>query len=125
GVGQHPAQQDPAAGRRRVSRLASAQHHRQDHEARAARALLGRPQRPHLRTLMSKPELRSNHLFTLSLTVDSNMTDVGETPYGRRRIAAVTGGTFEGEEIRGTVMPSRRSSSQSPPGDGITVLNVR
>ena len=55
---------------------------------------------------MSKPELRSNHLFTLSLTVDPNMTDVGETPYGRRRIATVTGGTFEGEEIKGTVLPS-------------------
>ena len=37
---------------------------------------------------MTKPELRSNHLFTLSLTVDPDMTDVGETPYGRRRIAA-------------------------------------
>ena len=55
---------------------------------------------------MSKPTLRSNHLFTLSLTVDPNMTDVGETPYGRRRIATVTGGTFEGEEIKGTVLPS-------------------
>ena len=44
-LGQRPAQQDAAAGRRRVPRLASAQHHRQDHEARAARALLGRPQR--------------------------------------------------------------------------------
>src|SRR4029079_18543617 len=89
-----------------MSRLASAQHHRQDHETRVARALLGRPQRPHLRPLMSKPELRSNHLFTLSLTVDPNMADVGETPYGRRRIATVTGGSFEGEEIRGTVLPS-------------------
>ena len=34
-------------------------------------------------------ELRSAHLFTLTLDVDPNMTDVGETPYGRRRIAAV------------------------------------
>src|SRR4029450_743647 len=52
------------------------------------------------------PTLRTSHLFTLSLTVDPNMTDVGETPYGRRRIGTVTGGTFEGEELRGTVLPS-------------------
>ena len=50
---------------------------------------------------MTDPTLRSSHLFTLSLTVDPNFTDVGETPYGRRRIATVTGGTFEGEELQG------------------------
>ena len=41
---------------------------------------------------MTEPVLHSSHLFTLSLTVDPNFTDVGETPYGRRRIATVTGG---------------------------------
>ena len=55
---------------------------------------------------MTEPKLRSAHLFTLSLTVDPNATDVGKTPYGHRRIATVTGGTFEGEELRGTVLPS-------------------
>jgi hypothetical protein len=55
---------------------------------------------------MTEPTLRTSHLFTLSLTVDPNMTDVGDTPYGRRRIATVTGGTFEGEELKGTVLPS-------------------
>ena len=74
---------------------------------------------------MSKPELRSNHLFTLSLTVDPNMTDVGETPYGRRRIAAVTGGTFEGEEIRGTVLPAPGGDWLLLRRDGILMLNVR
>ena len=62
---------------------------------------------------MSDPELRSSHLFTLSLTVDPNMADVGETPYGRRRIATVTGGTFEGEELKGCLLytsPSPRDS---------------
>jgi len=74
---------------------------------------------------MSKPELRSNHLFTLSLTVDPDMTDVGETPYGRRRIAAVTGGTFEGEEIRGTVLPAPGGDWLLLRRDGILMLNVR
>ena len=55
---------------------------------------------------MTHPALRSAHLFTLSLQVDPNFTDVGETPYGRRRIATVTGGSFEGEELRGSVLPS-------------------
>ena len=36
---------------------------------------------------MTEPTLRSNHLFTLSLTVDPNVSDIGETPYGHRRIA--------------------------------------
>ena len=50
---------------------------------------------------MTEPTLRTSHLFTLRLTVDPNFTEVGETPYGRRRIGIVTGGTFEGEELRG------------------------
>ena len=74
---------------------------------------------------MSKPELRSNHLFTLALTVDPNMAEVGETPYGRRRIATVTGGTFEGEEIRGTVLPSPGGDWLLMRRDGILMLNVR
>ena len=54
---------------------------------------------------MSDPTLRYSHLFTLTLNVDPNFADVGETPYGRRRIATVKGGTFEGEDqgdFRGT-----------------------
>jgi hypothetical protein len=29
---------------------------------------------------MSTPTLRANHLFTLSLTVDPEVSDLGETP---------------------------------------------
>ena len=53
------------------------------------------------------------------------MTDVGETPYGRRRIATVTGGTFEGEEIQGTVLPSPGGDWLLLRRDGILMLNVR
>ena len=70
-------------------------------------------------------ELRSAHLFTLTLDVDSNMTDVGETPYGRRRIATVKGGTFEGEELRGTVLPSPGGDWLLQRRDGILMLDVR
>ena len=48
-LGERPARQDPAAGRRGVPRFAAAQHHRQDHETRTARALLGRPHGKDLR----------------------------------------------------------------------------
>jgi len=71
---------------------------------------------------MSDPELRSTHLFTLSLTVDPNVADVGETPYGRRRIATVTGGTFEGEELKGSTVPLSSSPSKVPP---VTVARRR
>jgi len=74
---------------------------------------------------MTEPTLRSSHLFTLSLTVDPNMTDVGETPYGRRRIAAVTGGAFEGEELKGTVLPSPGGDWLLLRRDGILQLDVR
>ncbi|MEI6200704.1 MAG: DUF3237 domain-containing protein [Enhydrobacter sp.] len=70
-------------------------------------------------------ELLSAHLFTLTLDVDSNMTDVGETPYGRRRIATVKGGRFEGEELRGTVLPSPGGDWLLQRRDGILMLDVR
>ena len=74
---------------------------------------------------MTEPKLRSSHLFTLSLTVNSDMTDVGETPYGRRRIATVTGGTFEGDELKGTVLPTPGGDWLLLRRDGILMLDVR
>ena len=64
---------------------------------------------------MSEPTLNSAHLFTIRLDVGA-MDDMGVTPYGHRRIATVAGGTFEGDELKGTVQPS-------PAGDWITVRN--
>ena len=74
---------------------------------------------------MAAPTLRSNHLFTMSLMVDSTMTDIGETPYGRRRIANVTGGSFTGEEIKGTVLAAPGGDWLLLRRDGILMLNVR
>ena len=39
-------------------------------------------------------------LFEIRLDVPA-IVDIGETPLGRRRIATVTGGQFEGERLRG------------------------
>jgi hypothetical protein len=78
-----------------------------------------------MKVVMTEPTLRSSHLFTMTLDVDSEITDLGETPYGRRRIAAVKGGTFEGEEIKGTVLPTPGGDWMLLRRDGILMLNVR
>ncbi len=48
-------------------------------------------------------EIRTEHLFRVTITVPE-IQEIGETPYGRRRIARVTGGTFEGQKLRGRVL---------------------
>ena len=68
--------------------------------------------------------IQTRPLFTLTLQVP-RVVDLGVTPNGHRRIATVSGGTFKGERLNGTV--------QAPPGgdwilvrtDGTMVLDVR
>jgi hypothetical protein len=69
------------------------------------------------------PDIKTELLFKLTANVPS-ITDLGETPYGRRRIAQVAGGTFEGPRLKGKVLPGggdwlllRR--------DGVLQLDVR
>ena len=49
------------------------------------------------------PEIKTELLFKITLEVPS-LVDLGETPYGRRRIARVGGGSFEGPRIKGRVL---------------------
>src|ERR1043166_8566167 len=49
------------------------------------------------------PEIKTELLFKIVLEVPS-ILDLGETPYGRRRIARVGGGTFEGPKMKGRVL---------------------
>ena len=49
------------------------------------------------------PEIKTELLFKIALEVPS-ILDLGETPYGRRRIARVGGGTFEGPKMKGRVL---------------------
>jgi hypothetical protein len=58
------------------------------------------------------------------ITMDAEVDDLGLTPLGHRRIVRVTGGTFAGPRLRGTVLPGggdwlveRR--------DGTRILDVR
>jgi hypothetical protein len=49
------------------------------------------------------PAIDTELLFKIMLEVPPPL-DLGETPYGRRRIARVVGGTFEGPRIKGRVL---------------------
>ena len=68
--------------------------------------------------------LRHAPLTTLTLTVDfRGMTSIGQTPAGLRRIAPVTGGTFAGERLNGTVLGGADWVINRP--DGVMVIDVR
>ena len=73
---------------------------------------------------MPEPTLNSAHLFTIRLDVGA-MDDMGVTPYGHRRIAAVAGGTFEGDELKGTVQPAPAGDWITVRSDGVWELDVR
>lgn len=47
-------------------------------------------------------EIRTEPLFTITFDV-APLQMLGKTPFGERRIARVTGGSFEGPRLKGTV----------------------
>lgn len=60
----------------------------------------------------------------MSLSVDfTGVTNIGQTPAGLRRIAAVTGGMFTGERLNGTVLPGSDWVIHRP--DGVMLIDVR
>ena len=68
-------------------------------------------------------ELRTAHLFTLSLEV-AGMQAIGATPAGERRVGLVAGGRFTGPRLSGTVLPGGADWIMIRP-DGATTLDVR
>ncbi len=68
-------------------------------------------------------EIRTAHLMTMTLTV-GGMQAIGATPAGNRRIGLVSGGTFKGERLHGTVLPGGADWLMDRP-DGATTLDVR
>lgn len=69
--------------------------------------------------------LRSAHLTTLTLDVDfGGMLNIGVSAQGRRRIAPILGGRFEGERLRGQVLPGGADWVINRP-DGAMVIDVR
>jgi hypothetical protein len=69
------------------------------------------------------PEIKTEFLFKITLEVPS-IVNLGETPYGGRRIAQIAAGVFEGPKLKGRTLPGggdwlllRR--------DGVLQLDVR
>ena len=64
------------------------------------------------------------HLTTLTLTVNfAAVVPIGAGPVGHRGIAPVTGGTFAGERLSGTVAPGHDWFVTR--ADGVLVIDVR
>ena len=69
-------------------------------------------------------ELKVRPIFTLLLEVQPAI-NVGKTPGVDRRVGVITGGRFEGERLRGTLLPGGSDWQAIRPGDGAWLLNVR
>jgi hypothetical protein len=69
-------------------------------------------------------ELKVRPIFTLLLDVQPAI-NVGKTPGVDRRVGVITGGRFEGERLRGTLLPGGSDWQAIRPGDGAWLLNVR
>jgi hypothetical protein len=69
-------------------------------------------------------ELRVRPLFILLLDVQPAI-NVGNTPGVDRRVGVITGGRFEGERLRGTLLPGGSDWQAVRPGDGAWMLDVR
>lgn len=70
-------------------------------------------------------QLAHKHLMTLSLTVGiDTMSVIGTGPLGLRRIVPVTGGTFSGGRLKGTVVPDGADWVINRP-DGVMMIDVR
>ena len=68
--------------------------------------------------------IQTRHLFTLTIEVP-RVVDLGTTPSGHRRIATVSGGSFAGERLRGSIQPSPGGDWLLLRPDGVLVLDVR
>ena len=69
-------------------------------------------------------ELRARPLFSLLLEVQPPIV-VGKTPALDRRIGIISGGRFEGERLRGTLLPGGSDWQTVRGGDGAWLINVR
>jgi len=68
-------------------------------------------------------ELRTRPLFAFQVVV-AKPSIIGKTPGHDRRVGEVTGGTFEGERLRGKIL-SGGSDWQTVRSDGAWTLDVR
>jgi hypothetical protein len=70
------------------------------------------------------PDPRLTQVYRLEATVAQPL-DVGDVAQGRRRIVALTGGTFTGPEINGTLLPGTSADWQLVLRDGTALGDIR
>jgi hypothetical protein len=74
--------------------------------------------------LFSLPDPRLTPVYRLEATLGQPL-DLGEIPQGHRRIVPLTGGTFAGPEINGTLVPGASADWQVVLADGTALGDVR
>src|SRR5215469_11799883 len=72
----------------------------------------------------SMPELKSRHLFTLTMQLPPTL-ELGNTPAGKRRVFTVSGGKFASDRLRGEVLPQASSDLLLVRQDGSSQQDVR
>jgi hypothetical protein len=50
-------------------------------------------------------QITTRYLMKIELRGQLPALDLGETPYGRRRLVSIIGGAFSGERLSGSVLP--------------------
>jgi hypothetical protein len=70
------------------------------------------------------PSPRLTRVFRLEASLGEPL-DLGETTQGRRRIVSLTGGTFTGPELNGTLLPGASADWQIVLPDGTALGDVR
>jgi Protein of unknown function (DUF3237) len=70
------------------------------------------------------PDPQLDLVYRLEASVGSPQ-DVGGTPAGHRRIVPMTGGRFDGPELRGTLLPGASADWQIILPDGTAIGDVR
>jgi muconolactone delta-isomerase len=70
------------------------------------------------------PSARLTPVYRLEATVGQPL-ELGETRYGRRRIVPLTGGTFTGPDLSGTLLPGASADWQTVLPDGTALGEIR
>jgi hypothetical protein len=70
------------------------------------------------------PDPRLDLIYRLEASV-GDTRDVGQISAGHRRIVPLTGGTFRGPELRGTLLPGASADWQTVLPDGTSLGDVR
>ena len=70
------------------------------------------------------PEPRLTQVYRLEATLGQPL-DLGDTPQGHRRIVPLSGGTFTGPQLRGTLLPGASADWQIVLPDGTALGDIR